>query len=283
MVISISEFTPDSKGVKRNGCCTQASASMSLTWALALQDTYQHEVDLMSDMVSSMFARGECAQNGAATIVNMATEMKNRGGDIFLQVNYTADRTPYDWLNTLRLYAGVKPILLQVSNAEAFTPINPFSRGVKFHAIMIRDKQSNGYVVYDPNIASGTSQPVVYTRADLDNASPCGMIVLNVASKGDGMPDGYDIYNDGYLGPPSPKDNQRYVVRGGILTFIKGHLVEGMIPIEDIHLDTDGYYRQMFTNCCVRWKSSDDCAYDTIGWECLNLRHKIDIIRNDVG
>jgi hypothetical protein len=148
-------------------------------------------------MRDAMFARGACAENGAATVYNMADELRRRGADIALQVNYSGNQMTLDWKTFLRQHVPEYPIVLQL--AKSFNLANPMDvptvdsnprtarpgagpNDFGYHAIAILGKQSNGYIVGDPDQAHGSARALVYSMQLLEACWPCGMIALRPKS-----------------------------------------------------------------------------------------------------
>jgi hypothetical protein len=181
----ISEFSAASWGETRNGTCTQASAAMCLTVANGLSTQYQNVVDLMISMRDEMFARGACAENGGATLSNIAQELRNRGANIATEWDYQGDQLPEDWHQLLEDNAGIRPILLQLANAQALTNAAGMAEdaGVRYHAIAVLGLSDEGYVVGDPNNPTVASEMDIYPIEAIRNASPCGLIMLNVVAQ----------------------------------------------------------------------------------------------------
>lgn len=187
----ISEFAPASDGRHYNGTCTQASAAMAFAAALHPTWSQQQCIDFMVAMRDAMFARGACADNGAATVTAMAQELRNRGATILTEWDYAGDALPHDWHTLLRDNAGVKPILLQVAQAHQLidTAGTHEDGGVQYHAIYIAGIADDGYVVYDPNNPNVMSSGDIYpfdlivngVHVGLQAASPCGLIMLDLA------------------------------------------------------------------------------------------------------
>jgi hypothetical protein len=200
---------------------------MILTVANQLGISYQAVVDLMMSMRDEMFARGECAENGGATIANMAKELRNRGADIAVEWDYQGDQLPQDWHTLLRQNAGIKPILLQVAHASSLVTASgtPEDGGVDYHAIAvvgIRDtgnRQDSGYYVCDPDRPAGSSTIDIYPMFALEFASICGLIMLNV--KGESamaLPGNYTDDGDKITYKPNG-----HFVRGGLAAWVRAH------------------------------------------------------------
>jgi hypothetical protein len=304
MVTVISEFSPGTDGRRFTGTCTQASSAMALTMANHLPDDYQSVVALMHVMRDSMSAHKELtAENGAATISNMANELRRRGADIDVLVTFN-ERTvkmTYDWVGYLRQYAGIRPIVLQLAksynlgnilpgvpspdrNPRTARPVTPDTL-YGYHAIAVLGKQSNAYICGDPDLAHGSARPMLYSKQLLEACWPCAMIGLNpkvvippITQPGDttSFPAGWEKQDDGYLAPPAP-DGKRYLVRGGILAFLNGKvpISAGNVPIEEIHRDSDGNYRQTWLQCRLRYSDADGGSFDWLGIDYLNTSHML--------
>jgi hypothetical protein len=186
-MMSILKMCPNAWHIKEfyggyNGTCTQTSAAMCLASANGSPSDHDGVVNLMLAMTREMIAAGKAGNNGAATIANMAAEVRSRGGHTSAEVDYGGDRMGYDWVSLLRANAGVKPILLQLANAQAITDAYGHSQdgGVHYHAIAVLGIANEGYVVGDPNNPNVENAFDTYPLWTLTNASPCGLIMLDV-------------------------------------------------------------------------------------------------------
>ena len=164
------------------GTCTQTSAAMILASAEGTPTNANDVVNLMLSMTHDMIAAGTASANGAATVANMATELRKRGASVATEWDYAGDRLPQDWISLLRANAGIRPILLQLANAQAITDAYGHAQdgGVHYHAIAILGIANEGYVVADPNNPNVENTLDTYPLWALNNASPCGLIMLNV-------------------------------------------------------------------------------------------------------
>ena len=298
MVMVISEFSPGTDGRHFTGTCTQASAAMALTMANRLPDDYQSVVSLMIRMRDRMFSLKECDANGGAQISFMAEELRRCGADIDVQINFNnaTKKMTYDWIGYLRQYAGIRPVVLQLAKSynlgnilpgvpspdrnprTARTPENEDDLG--FHAISVLGKLPNGYICGDPDLHHGYARPMIYSRQLLEACWPCGMIALNPkvitppVQPGDttSFPSGWEKQDDGFLAPAAP-DGKRYTVRGGILACLNGQvpISAGNVPIEEIHRDSDGSYRQTWLQCRLRYSDADGGSYDWLGIDYVNI------------
>lgn len=190
--MSILRLCPNSQHIKEfyggfTGTCTQTSAAMILASADGTPTDHDGVVNLMLSMTHDMITRGNnpetgAAPNGAATVVSMAYELKQRGANIATQVNYGGDRMSFDWISLFRANAGIRPILLQLANAQAITDAYGHAQdgGVHYHAIAVLGIANEGYVVADPNNPNVENTLDTYPLWALSNASPCGLIMLNV-------------------------------------------------------------------------------------------------------
>jgi hypothetical protein len=231
-----------------------------------LDSNYQSVVDLMIVMRDSMYSRGACGYNGAATVESMSEELRRRNADIDVEINYTGDAMAFDWISYIRAHSGEYPILLQLAKTYNLKDINDWNTKVVYHAIPVLGKQSNGYICGDPNRPAGNTQAMIYPLSALEAASPCGLIALRpkVASAPNGgismqFPNGWTQQGDGWLAPASPIDGKRYLVRGGILLALQttGLIRDDNVPIEDIHQDADGVWRQAYSLYGLWWKDDN--------------------------
>lgn len=181
----ISEFHGRPGKPPYNGTCTQSSAAMCLASALGTPTNASGTIDLMLTMTEEMIAGGRAAANGAATVANMAAELVKRGGSIATEWDYASDRLSEDWVSLLRANAGIRPILLQLANAQAIVDAYGHTQdgGVHYHAIAVLGIANEGYVVGDPNNPNVENTLDTYPLWALNNASPCGLIMLNVKAQ----------------------------------------------------------------------------------------------------
>lgn len=171
-----------------NGTCTQASAAMCLASALGAPKTHDDVVNLMLTMTHDMIGRAKtdpvhgAGDNGAATVVSMAYELRQKGATTSTEWDYAGDVMPHDWISLLRAQAGAKPILLQLANAQGLWDVTGHGEdaGVHYHAIAILGIANEGYVVGDPNNPTVESTFDIYSYGALLAASPCGLIMLDV-------------------------------------------------------------------------------------------------------
>jgi hypothetical protein len=267
-LIPVSQFLPDSTGRRFNGLCTQFAAAQCLTRANGLAANPQAIIDLAFAMRDAMFARGECGENGAATVANMAKELRNRGADIAQQVNYSGDQMAFDWRSLLRAEAGNRPVLLQLARTSELASINSAARGIQYHAVAVLHKSEQGYLVADSNIsANGAIQ--VYPMWALERASPCGLILLNMRRETmrpqTAFGAGWGQDGRAWLSPPDG-NGQRYRVEGGILFAVQqlDRLSTDDMPIANIRKDSDGVWRQRWRYCEYWWKEDNTYGFAPI-------------------
>jgi len=184
-LVHISEFSKGSNGEQIKGTCTEASAAMILTAANGLANDYQSVVDLMISIRDVMFQAGTASANGAATFANIASDLRRRGADIDTQWDYQGDSLPQDWVGYLRANAGIKPIMVQLANAQALVNVSGTDQdvGVHYHALTILGVTDTGYIVGDPNNPNVVNDTDIYPLWALENASVCALIALNVKAQ----------------------------------------------------------------------------------------------------
>ena len=228
-LVHISEFSKGSNGEQFNGTCTQASAAMILTAANGLANDYQSVVDLMISMRDVMFQDGTASANGAATFANIASELDRRGADIAVHWDYQGDSLPQDWVGYLRANAGIKPIMVQLANAQAIVNVSGTDQdvGVHYHALTILGVTDTGYIVGDPNNPNVVNDTDIYPLWALQNASVCALIALNVKAQPQEVtpmatvatvPDGWHDDGNDTLTAPSG-----CIVTGGFREYIVNH------------------------------------------------------------
>jgi hypothetical protein len=222
----------------------------------------------------------------------MSEELRRRGADIDTQVNYTGDEMQFDWISFIRAHAGEYTILLQLAKTYNLASINSWNANVAYHAIAVLGKQSNGYICGDPNRPVGNTQAMIYPLSALEAASPCGLIALRpkATQTAGGLPggttmqfpSGWTQQGDGWLAPASPIDGKRYLVRGGILLALQttGLIRDDNVPIEDIHQDSDGVWRQAYKYYGLWWKDDNghfglDAVVSRQYQQITNLRNQV--------
>lgn len=180
--VHISEFSTSSHGEGFHGTCTEASAAMILTAANGLSTDYQTVVDLMVDIRDVMYTEGNASANGAANFADIANELRRRLADIHTEWDYQGDSLPQDWISYLRANAGIKPIMVQLANAQGLVNIAGAGEdaGVHYHAIAILGKSDTGYIVGDPNNPNVVNDFDTYPLWALQDAQVCALIALNV-------------------------------------------------------------------------------------------------------
>jgi hypothetical protein len=297
MATIISEFSAGSDGRHFTGTCTQSSAAMALMMADKTRNqSYQGGVNLMIAMRDAMFARGECSANGASTIANMAKEMRNRGADVAAQINYGGDYMGFDWISFIRAHGGEFGIVLQLAKTYNLKSVNSWNTNVGYHAICILGKQTNGYIVGDPNRPAGNTEPVIYSIQALQAASPCGLIGIRPKSvvvpnpiggnKLISLPSGWEEKGTGdaieWYGPASPLDGIRYPVSHGILYFLRNNNWRGGTPIGNISLDSDGIYRQVWLDFIVQWQESKGGSWFNVGVDWIQKQRQIADLQNQI-
>jgi hypothetical protein len=229
--------------------------------------------DLAISMRDTMYQRGHAAFNGAARIDNMAIEMRRRGSKILVEIPYTnkqnSEPMRYDWKNAIKNHAGKNGIVLQIAQAYNLKSINPFVYNVEYHAIAVVDQTQQGYLCNDPCMPVENERFFIYSENMLAYAVPCGLIIAE-SEKVSMFPSNWQKQGDGYLAPPSPIDDRRYLVRGGILLAVQktGTLRDDNIPLEDIRLASDKTtWYQTWRYCRYYWRSDTDCGLAPIGEE----------------
>ncbi len=162
-----------------NGTCTQAALAVCL--AAAKGEVVS--TDFMLTIVKDMLAKKLCAANGAATVGAVALEARELGYQTSIEWDYTSAGFDHDWVSVLRDYAGIKPILLQVSNGLALkdfeTGVGDES-GLHYHAIAIVGKQDDGYICADGDNPQVTERFQIYNLTVLAAAQPCGLLLVEM-------------------------------------------------------------------------------------------------------
>jgi hypothetical protein len=176
-----------------NGTCTQTALAVCLGIARGRPATQQDMVEITDDML----AKKLCAPNGAATVASVAKEARDMGYAIDTEWDFGAMG---DWHQKLKDNAGHKPILLQVANGQALKDAETGKgdeSGVHYHAIAVVGYQDNGYVCADGDNPDVNSRFQVYPYAMLEASQPCGLLIVDMATKtATKLPDGSSDANE---------------------------------------------------------------------------------------
>lgn len=180
-------------GVRLSGTCTQTAAAVLAAASLGNPTNHDGLVALMLSMYDAQRKREtndplhSAAPNGASTVLSMAYELRQRVVPVSIEWDYAGDTMPAerDWHAVLRENAGVKPILLQIANAQALRDISTgtavaVNQGVKYHAICVVGKAQEGYIVADGNNPRVEQEFACYPMWAIEQALPCGLIMADV-------------------------------------------------------------------------------------------------------
>lgn len=164
-----------------NGTCTQTSAAVVMASALGTPTDRAGTINLMLLLTHDMIDKHMAGPNGAATVGNMAAELRSKGVEVDTEWDYQ-EPLAENWEQFLNDTAGIKPILLQIATAYNAVDINGihYNNGVHYHAIAIVGKEVSGYIVADPNVPTIEENYVIYTVDTLRAMTPCGLIAANV-------------------------------------------------------------------------------------------------------
>lgn len=195
-----------------HGTCTQAAAAVCLAAALDTPTTQDTTVILMLKLVNDMATKGTFTDTGGSTVYNMAREIEANGAKILIEHDYNASSPILnlgDLQSVVLANAGIHPILLQIAAAHNLYDVNRVAEDqrVNYHAIALLGLDDDGdIIVSDSNNPTVTRDFDTYPWQAIENAAPCGMIML----------DGPYIPSPVAPGPtPTPKQGEIYTVRPG--------------------------------------------------------------------
>jgi hypothetical protein len=236
----VSEFDAATNGERHNGTCTQAAAAVCLASVFGQPTTHQALVDLFTSMTDWMIEHGTAQASGAASVVNMANEMRRRGAQV--TVHGYQEPLGIDWQGILAANAGAKPLLLQVAKASNLADAqgNHPDAGVDYHALAIVGLADDGYVVSDPNNPAVDASFAVYPVATLAAALPCGLIITEPAPHDLAtLPPGWHDDGTTLVGPISPVDQAQYIFQGGMRDHALAELRAGLLAADDTAIENE--------------------------------------------
>jgi hypothetical protein len=277
---AISEFAKSSDGRSFNGTCTQASAAMAYAAAMKPGMSQQAAIDLMVAMRDAMFARGECAANGGATIANMSIELKNRGAIILKEYDYAnGPMNPDEMHALLKQYAGVNPIVLQVSAASKLIDAagTHEDANVDNHAIYIAGLDTTGYITGDPDGSFAMQRFDVYPFDEppygILESQPIGMLILD-------FPKPPPIPGVTDTGSQLQWADNPHVVAEPFYSYLKSHGVTTYgAPVADVAVSPDGTRKsQLFEYTELGWTEESGVFLSNLGTTYLAALTQLDTL-----
>lgn len=196
------------------GTCGETALTVALASAFGIVETIAQESQYMLAMTQDMKSKGWASANGASTIWDLAQEVAVKHGVIFTNWAYQ-EPFQHDWHAEILAQAGIRPIVMQVATAGAGLPGD--ETGVHYHFICILGLDTLGYWVADGDNWAANQNLVLYSYADLNAATPCGMLVLDIINIGGTsvVPAGWTDAN-GIITAPNGKN-----VQHGFADFIR--------------------------------------------------------------
>ncbi len=172
----LSEFYTAASGRWMNGTCGETALAVALGCVqgrpAALGD--------LERITADMQARGLASANGASTLAGLAQEARLQGARVLVEDDYANPFTA-DWHALILSYAGIAPMVLQLSNGQALKDAVTGASdeaGLQQHFVAILGKQAEGYVCNDGDQLANAVTFRVYSYADLAAATPDGLLIL---------------------------------------------------------------------------------------------------------
>lgn len=167
------------------GTCGETALATAMVCASPPIESTQQAIDLMMAMTREMMGLGWAGKpNGETTTAHLHDEAIRRGFSIEAS-SYISYQEPLDLnaLHTLLLAeAGVRPIVLEVARAGNLNSYNGGNDepGVQYHFICVVGIDPDGYWCNDGDNSAITQHLVLYPWSELEQARPCGVLVLNM-------------------------------------------------------------------------------------------------------
>lgn len=160
-----------------HGDCGETALAEAMA---AANGTYEATTADINIIVKQMQQKGAADAQGVTNLNALADYAKSQGFAVSTFWGY-AEPFPHDWHQALLDNAGLKPIVLQLANAQALYDIETGSadeRGVQYHFICVLAKQTDGYKVADGDNPEAKTRYPIYSYQTLINAKPCGLFML---------------------------------------------------------------------------------------------------------
>jgi hypothetical protein len=166
-----------------HGDCGETALAEAMA---AAAGTYEATTADINQVVQRMQKSGQADGQGVTNLNSLADYAKGVGFTVSTFWGY-AEPFPHDWHQALLDNAGLKPIVLQLANAQALYDDETGSadeKGVQYHFITILAKQTDGYKVADGDNPEAKTRYPIYSYQTLINAKPCGLMIIEpLASK----------------------------------------------------------------------------------------------------
>lgn len=163
-----------------HGTCGETALATALVCSTPQIESTQDAINLMLSMTKEMIGLGWAAANGSTTMSHLHDEAVRRGfhPDESTLITYTPS-IPVDELhNRLLQEAGVKPVVIEIARAYA---LPGDEAGVDYHYICVVGISPQGYVCNDGDNSAISSHLVTYSWAEIEAASPCAVMTLEMA------------------------------------------------------------------------------------------------------
>ena len=167
-------------GAQFRGTCGQTALAVCIAAARGTPNDFEGVGELMHHLTHAMIAKGMAAPNGASRLTGLATQARDEGCIVALELSYQEPMLA-DWLRILRDHAGQQPIVLQVAHGEALTDDETGAQddvGLRYHAFAIVGQSDDVFIAADSDNPDIMRRFQCYTEATLTAAIPCGLLML---------------------------------------------------------------------------------------------------------
>lgn len=173
-----------------HGTCGETALATALTCAGNQTDTAAGAIALMLAMTKEMIALGWASSNGSTTTAHLHDEAHRRGyaTDDAHYIPFANQIDPNLLHNILLQFAGVKPIILEIARAYA---LPGDEAGVQYHFICVVGVSPTGYICNDGDNSAISQHLVTYSWAQIEAASPCGVLLIDPLQGPLGVPAGW--------------------------------------------------------------------------------------------
>ena len=167
------------------GTCGETALATAMVCATALIENTADAINLMMSMAREMIALGWASNPQASTTTAHLRDEAHRRKFATDDSHYVSYQEPLDmnWLHGVLLeFAGIMPIILEVARAGNLDSFNGGNdeRGVKYHFICVVGINADGYVCNDGDNSAISSHLVVYPWSEIEQARPCGILMLEM-------------------------------------------------------------------------------------------------------
>jgi hypothetical protein len=162
-----------------HGTCGETALATALVCSTPPLESTADAINLMLAMTREMIGLGWASANGSTTTQRLHDEAVRRGfhPDESSRIDYSEPLDPIKLHTLLLAVAGVRPILLEIARAGN---LPGDEAGVQYHFICIVGITDAGYICNDGDNTAINQHLVTYSWSELENARPCGVLVIEM-------------------------------------------------------------------------------------------------------